>query len=449
MKRIVKMAMAATILVATGILVSWMVIGGGSTNIAFAEVAKALDNLRSATYDVTSESKGEKGQPGATATGKGYFLAPSHQRMEVSVKIDKNTQMNKAKLATSPAAKAAIEAVMNMPPMKHITIVDNQVGKSLMLSPSMKMAFEMDMKQYMEDMKKSGKSPKNQPPDQFEMVRRLVREGRSGTGEKTEKLGKKEIDGREAIGFRTRANMMDMTLWADTETARPIRIEVNMDMGDGVRMVMNNFRYDVDLDPSLFSLEPPAGYTTQVMTMTMPVEDDLLRTLRTIAERSKGVFPAKFGMNEEVMKALTPVHKPEMNAAMEAEMDKIAAKYGGMDKLRAKFGAKRSPPEVMADIRKVAELLRQKQTQKFVQKDIKTNMPLLQKQMQGLTFYMMLAPENDPHYIGGGVKLGTPDCPILWYKPTDADTYRVIYADLSVKEMTAEETKQLLETTSK
>ena len=51
----------------------------------------------------------------------------------------------------------------------------------------------------------------------------------------------------------------------------------------------------------------------------------------------------------------------------------------------------------------------------------------------------MLKPENDPHYVGGGVKLGTPDRPILWYKPTGSEKYRVIYADLSVKEVPAAE----------
>jgi hypothetical protein len=76
-------------------------------------------------------------------------------------------------------------------------------------------------------------------------------------------------------------------------------------------------------------------------------------------------------------------------------------------------------------------------------------MPLMQKRMRGITFYMMLKPENDPHYVGGGVKLGTPDCPILWYKPTGADKYRVIYADLSVKEMTPDDVKKLPEAKAK
>ena len=76
---------------------------------------------------------------------------------------------------------------------------------------------------------------------------------------------------------------------------------------------MSNFRYDVDLDPSLFSLEPPAGYSTQAMDMTMPVEADLLRTLRTIAEHSKGLFPAKLGMNKEVMEAAMAGSMPEVD----------------------------------------------------------------------------------------------------------------------------------------
>ena len=43
-------------------------------------------------------------------------------------------------------------------------------------------------------------------------------------------------------------------------------------------------------------------------------------------------------------------------------------------------------------------------------------------------------PTADAHYAGKGVKLGEPDRPIFWYKPEGAKTYRVIYADLSVKE---------------
>jgi len=417
MKPITKMAVAATILLALGSFFAWTFPGGVFTNIALANVAGALDSLRSATFDMTSEAKGEKGQPPATATGKGFFLAPSHQRIEMSI--------------VAGPAKVMINQV---------TIVDGQAGKSITLMPAQKFAVVMDMKKMKEDMKKSGKLAKDAPADVFETVRRLVREGSSGTGEKAERLGKKEIDGQMAVGFRVHVDMMDMTLWADPETAWPIRVEIVMDMMTGVRMVMNNFHYNVDLDPSLFSLEPPAGYSTQAMEMTMPLEEDLLRTLRTLAEHRKGLFPAKLGMNKEVMELLLAGGEPEtgklIQDKIEAEMDKIAAKYGSKEALRAKYG-KDIPPEIMAEIQKATAPLMQKQMQK--------QMPIMQKRMRGITFFMMLKPENDSHYVGGGVKLGTPDRPILWYKPTGADKYRVIYADLSFKEVAPEELKSFPE----
>ena len=76
-----------------------------------------------------------------------------------------------------------------------------------------------------------------------------------------------------AVGFRTRNNMADMALWADPQTARLVRVEFDRFGGDG-HAVMSNFHYDMELDPSLFSLEPPAGYTVQTQTVTKPVEED-------------------------------------------------------------------------------------------------------------------------------------------------------------------------------
>jgi len=54
------------------------------------------------------------------------------------------------------------------------------------------------------------------------------------------------------------------------------------------------------------------------------------------------------------------------------------------------------------------------------------------KLQPGLSFRVHLPPEADAHYAGKGVSLGAADTPIFWYRPKDAKTYRVIYADLSV-----------------
>jgi hypothetical protein len=54
---------------------------------------------------------------------------------------------------------------------------------------------------------------------------------------------------------------------------------------------------------------------------------------------------------------------------------------------------------------------------------------------RGVMFAVTVLPkEADAHYAGKGVKFGAADQPIFWYRPTDAKKYRVIYADLSVRE---------------
>ncbi len=52
----------------------------------------------------------------------------------------------------------------------------------------------------------------------------------------------------------------------------------------------------------------------------------------------------------------------------------------------------------------------------------------------GLDFVASLPPQSDWHYAGWGVSLGAADRPIFWYRPKDSKKYRVIYADLSVRD---------------
>ena len=388
MKRIARLAVAATILVALGLLVSWIVVGG-STNIAFAQLAEALDNLRSATYDFTSEIKNPVDGTTTTSKAKGFFLAPSRERVEMSM------SMGAAKETNS------------------IMILDCLAAKGMTLLPEQKQAVMINIA----TTEKSAGGTSNM----FEMIRRLVREGNTGSGGKVESLGTKQIDGRMAVGFRTRNNMADISLWADPQTARLVRVDFDrfLDAGHGV---LSNFRYDMKLDPSLFSLEPPAGYTVQNMEAKMPVEDDLVNILRLIADHNDDTFPPAIGANKEYMQAIQAVTQPEMEKFLKApETEKL------LEKLKAQYG---------------------KDQAGFMKAWMEETMPitqkLTQKYMQGMMFYNMLNSQNDSHYAGKDVKLGTPDRPIFWYKPTGTDKYRVIYADLSVKDMTPDDVKKLL-----
>jgi len=308
-----------------------------------------------------------------TTTMKTFFLAPSCERIEMSV--------------STGSAKDKGSSII---------IMDHRAMKCLTLAPEQKLATTIDLSLI--------KKPAD-APNPFEMVRQFVREGTSSPGEKVESLGKKEIDGRVLVGFRTHDNMADQTFWADPETARLVRIDIDYMPGGSGHGVMSNFRYDVELDPSLFSLEPPAGYTVNNMDVKMPVEDDLVNVLRLIAEHNDGTFPAAIGMsNKEYQQAIQAASISETQKLMkEPETAKL------LKNLQAKYSKDKAG---------------------FMKAWMKAMMPftqkLTQKLMQGMMFYNMLNSQNDSHYAGTGVKVGTPDRPIFWYKPTGAEKYRVV-----------------------
>jgi hypothetical protein len=56
-----------------------------------------------------------------------------------------------------------------------------------------------------------------------------------------------------------------------------------------------------------------------------------------------------------------------------------------------------------------------------------------------MLFVAKLPKESNWRYAGNGVKVNTPDTPIFWYRPAGSQTYRVIYADLTVREMTEDQ----------
>ena len=387
MKRIGKFIVAATILVAAGILFSWAAIGG-SSNLAFAEVAKALAGIRNATYDCTMEMKDPMSGKTNTMTMKCFFLAPSCERVEMSV------------------GSADDEG-------RSIMILDHRAMKGLVLAPGQKLASAMDLSKI--------KKPAG-PSNPFEMVRQFVQDESGSNREKVESLGEKEIDGRVLVGFRAHSNMADQTFWADPQTARLVRIEVEFANGAG-HGVMTNFRYNVELDRSLFSLEPPSGYAVNDIKATMPTEEDLINILRLVAEHNDGIFPPAMGNTKEYMRAIQAASMEEAAKFIKTpEGEKLAAE------LKAQYG------EDKAGYMKA-----------WMKAMMPFNQKLTQKLMKGMMFYNTMTPQNDSHYAGKGVKLDAPDTPILWYKPTGTDKYNVIYADLSVKEMTAEEVQKLPE----
>lgn len=75
-----------------------------------------------------------------------------------------------------------------------------------------------------------------------------------------ESLGTKRVEGKECSGFHSSDGQYnDITVWVDNQTLLPVRTEV-IHLQDGNKIISSEFQFDTDLDPALYSLEPPEGY---------------------------------------------------------------------------------------------------------------------------------------------------------------------------------------------
>jgi len=199
-----------------------------------------------------------------------------------------------------------------------------------------------------------------------------------------EPLGEKEIDGLKAKGFRVTHQGQTMDIWVDATTGHPVLMEANLP--GGISMTMRDFAFDVELDDSLFSLTPPADYEVREfqMDLTNLSEDDLIEGLRFLAEHNDNVFPPQPTVTPEIVK----------------NYQKELMKQPGL--------SKEEKTQLRMDLaKKIARIA------VFIQKKA------------GPTW----------RYVGDGVRFGDKDTPVCWYRPKDSETYRLIYGDLSVKDV--------------
>ena len=54
-----------------------------------------------------------------------------------------------------------------------------------------------------------------------------------------------------------------MNLWGDPKTGLPVRLEMTAGMDGSTKVTASDFVFNADMDESLFSVEPPAGYTVR------------------------------------------------------------------------------------------------------------------------------------------------------------------------------------------
>jgi hypothetical protein len=347
---------AAALLIAAGIvgIVAVFTVGNGAS-IAFADVVKPILTARTVVFNAIA------GKPGELDTGDKTF----------QVKV-----MNKGDLPVRQ------EVFMPQIDSEVILILDLRALRQMTLVPKEKKAVYIDIKGLPE-----------KPKNFLEEIRKIIKRLQEEPSFTVTELGEQKLDGRTTIGFHAMGPNIELTIWADPETALPVKLQ---QIQPHMEVICTDFQFDVELDDTLFSMEVPEGYSQQQtqIDVTGSTEADLIAALRlwTVKLR-EGVFPDEFTRVEFINK-MVPILKER------EEQDKAQ-------------GTEKSDEEKMA-------------------------MGLTLN--KGLMFVEVTLshPDRDWHYVGQGVQFGDAASAVCWYRPEGSDTYRVIYGDLSVKDVAAD-----------
>lgn len=268
-------------------------------------------------------------------------------------------------------------------PGGYVSVMDAVQGKGLSIIPQMRQFVETDFSNL----------PDDPGQNQLSGIERL----RSLPDRADEELGEREIDGRAVQGFRVTEEGITYTVWIDPKTRELVEIETEIVNAPGMSSIITDIRFNVELPDELFSITPPDGYTRQEeqFDASEASEDDLIEFLRMWSSWVKD-------------RTLPPTLNP-------AELPKVT-----MELLKAgKFGPDEPTAEDTGSVHTIA-----------------------MKTTRAMMFVMMLPAESKSHYAGENVKHGDAETPIFWYKPEGSQTYRVIYGDLSVKDVTPENLPQ-------
>lgn len=339
-----RISAAAFLVLAIGAITLWF--SGGGARPAYADLIDPILNAKTVTFKSTAEVNGQK------SVGK-IMAITSLERVRVEHELPGGQKM--------------------------VTISD--ANGSITLQPVQKVAIVTTVTN----------APKEKRPKSiFFELRSQLAETRNNSDWIREPLGEKEFDGRKLVGFRLIGRGLIWELWGDRKTGMPVRIESSSPaVATNKPLIYSDFVFDVDLDESLFSMDPPAGYQVhkQTMDVTPAEEKDLVETIRGYAKLNGGTFPDKLDMQNFMKLYLEDREKthPKSTNPSEAERQEL---LNGMLKLS-----------------------------------------------RGFTFaFEQLPRDAEARYAGKGIKLDTADAPIFWYRNGDTKKYRVIYADLSARD---------------
>jgi outer membrane lipoprotein-sorting protein len=310
-----------------------------SATAEFAETALKLQEARTLSFRSTTQITGQ----GKPSSGRVLFKVPGLIRSE-----------------PEPAGGP-------------VSILDTAHGRVVILNPADKSAM------LLEEAPGAGRGPgprRDLAASMIEDMRRLGAKDGQPAGERV-------IGDVRARGFRVREQGQDITVWVDPRKRLPLLVEVAGRVGDlEFCSTLADIRLDPELDDSLFSLDPPAGYALRkaAAKLILSPEEAVVRMLRIYAENSGGRFPTR--------------------------LDDFHAYKGAISKKKAKSTLE---PEAFEIASAAGVLGAFSQTMK-----------------------------DRYGYKPDGVKLGDANAILFWYKPEGAARYRAVYGDLHIGDVSAD-----------
>jgi hypothetical protein len=156
--------------------------------------------------------------------------------------------------------------------------------------------------------------------------------------------------------------------------------------------IYSDFTWNAEYDDSLFDLTPPAGYSVETYNWGDAVADEesLVEALRFWAQTSDGCFPEDINLLADSKPSLIGTYRS--------------------------LG---SPEEAL-----------EKAT------------PMMHTVLAGMAFAQTLKVEDNWHYAGKDVVLGQADKPLCWWQLKDSELHRVIYGDLTIRDVRPEDLPQ-------
>ena len=159
-----------------------------------------------------------------------------------------------------------------------------------------------------------------------------------------------------------------------------------------------DIRFGVELDDSLFSLDVLEGYTLTVVDAVKVTEQEVIEFLGMVAEYFDNTFP-----------------------------DRMPQFDYGAEHIRLKQVQAKSKEERTLVENRLVETI-----DKYMQMSLGGPGPTYEFMQANIV-------EGSWRYIGKGVKLGDGERIVCWYRPKDSQGFRVVYGDLSVKSMAADD----------